>query len=97
MKRAMMLSQYDNVATVLQDVILDDIIEIRNSNMEVVYIVRALSNIKTGHKIAIRTIIAGESVIKYSYVIGKATVKISMGELVHVHNLESMRGRGDLA
>lgn len=97
MKIARVLSRYDNVATVLQDTVLDDIIEIRDSNMEVTCIVRVSSDIKTGHKIAIKNIKGGESIIKYSNIIGKATVPISMGELVHIHNLESMRGRGDLA
>ena len=34
--------------------------------------------------------------MKYAHVIGKASKDISVGELVHVHNIEGNRGRGDL-
>jgi altronate dehydratase small subunit len=50
-----------------------------------------------GHKFAIRAIPKGGLVHKYGQVIGIATCEISPGEHVHVHNVESRRGRGDLA
>ncbi len=34
--------------------------------------------------------------LKYGQVIGRATADIAVGEHVHVHNIESTRGRGDL-
>jgi altronate dehydratase small subunit len=37
----------------------------------------------------------GDSIIKYGEVIGVATREIAPGQHVHVHNLESRRGRGD--
>ena len=37
-----------------------------------------------------------EQIIKYGEEIGVATHEIKRGEYVHVHNLDSMRGRGDL-
>ena len=49
-----------------------------------------------GHKFAIRAIKAGTPVIKYGHSIGTATVDIQPGQHVHIHNLESNRGRGDL-
>lgn len=49
------------------------------------------------HKFAIRPIPKGEQVLKYGYSIGTATVDIEPGDYVHIHNLESNRGRGDLA
>lgn len=49
-----------------------------------------------GHKVAVRPILAGEAVIKYGETIGTASQAISSGDHVHVHNLESRRGRGDL-
>ena len=54
-------------------------------------------DIPFGHKFAIRPIPQGAPVIKYGFSIGAATVDIRPGEHVHVHNLESNRGRGDLA
>ncbi len=38
----------------------------------------------------------GEEVRKYGEVIGLANAPISPGDHVHVHNVESQRGRGDL-
>lgn len=53
--------------------------------------------IPSGHKLARRAIAAGETVLKYGQPIGRATAAIAAGEHVHVHNVESLRGRGDLA
>ncbi|WP_245632830.1 UxaA family hydrolase [Alicyclobacillus kakegawensis] len=57
---------------------------------------RLLQDIPFGHKFSVREIAAGEKVHKYGQVIGRATKPIRAGEHVHVHNLESLRGRGDL-
>jgi altronate dehydratase small subunit len=55
------------------------------------------SNIPAFHKLALEDISLGEQVIKYGEVIGIATSEIQCGEYVHVHNVESNRGRGDKA
>jgi len=52
--------------------------------------------ISSGHKFARRAIAAGELVLKYGQPIGRAVTSIALGEHVHVHNVESLRGRGDL-
>ncbi|MGB9919766.1 MAG: UxaA family hydrolase [Moorellales bacterium] len=49
--------------------------------------VRARQEIKPGHKLAIRPIKKGESVVKYGCPIGRATRDIDPGEWVHEHNL----------
>ena len=49
-----------------------------------------------GHKVAIRRIDAGGDVLKYGEVIGRASEVIEPGQWVHVHNVESVRGRGDI-
>lgn len=54
----------------------------------------ARSRIPFGHKIALGDIPKGERVIKYGEEIGRASKAIIMGDLVHVDNLESQRGRG---
>lgn len=46
-------------------------------------------NIPAGHKFALRDISAGEYVIKYGEIIGKATADIKKGEWVHIHNVKS--------
>lgn len=52
-------------------------------------------DVKFGHKFAIKDIAKGEHVLKYGESIGTATRDIAVGEHVHVHNVESDRGRGD--
>lgn len=42
-----------------------------------------------GHKIAARDIAAGETILKYNFPIGVATVDIPAGAHVHVHNMRS--------
>ncbi len=44
-----------------------------------------------GHKIAMKDISKGKEVIEYGVVIGLATTDISLGEIVHVHNMKGQR------
>ena len=88
MKRAIALSEKDNVATMI------DKAE-RGADVEVVIggrriIITAEDEIPFGHKIALKDIKEGERVIKYGEPIGRATRDIRKGEHVHVHNLKSM-------
>jgi altronate hydrolase len=53
----------------------------------------ALELIEPGHKVAIRSIPAGEAVVKYQQAIGRATVDIPAGGHVHSHNLVFESGR----
>ncbi len=59
--------------------------------------VTTVEAIPSGHKCARRAIAAGELIFKYGQPIGRATTAIQAGAHVHVHNVESLRGRGDLA
>jgi altronate dehydratase small subunit len=59
--------------------------------------VKLLDDVPSNHKFAFRDMKKGEPVIKYGLNIGKASKNISKGQYVHVHNIESNRGRGDLA
>jgi (2R)-sulfolactate sulfo-lyase subunit alpha len=56
--------------------------------------VTCASDVPLGHKIALRPIRKGESVVEYAEVIGRATAEIRPGEHVHVHNLRSVRWGG---
>ena len=49
----------------------------------------ATDKIPAGHKFALRDIAAGEYVIKYGEIIGRATEDIEKGEWVHTHNVKS--------
>lgn len=59
-------------------------------------VLTSLSDIPYGHKIAVRSISMGEEIFKYGESIGAATQNIAEGEHVHIHNLISLRARGDL-
>lgn len=47
------------------------------------------AGIPMGHKVALKTIHAGEAVIKYGFPIGVARAEIQSGEWVHDHNVET--------
>ena len=85
----------DNVATIFANDIKDGMeVEVRDKkgNAE---IVKVIGDVPYGHKIAVKDIKTGELINKYGEEIGIATKDIKKGEYVHVHNLDSMRGRGD--
>ncbi len=94
MSKAIVLSAKDNVATALGELREGDSITVKNGDEKAVTL---RQDIPYGHKFAIRGIKRGEHIIKYGEVIGGATSDISEGDYVHVHNIESLRGRGDLA
>lgn len=94
---ALRISDLDNVATVFaQDVKAGDDIEIRDPKGNA-QCVKAGERIPYGHKIAVCLIKKGENIMKYGERIGVASKDIAVGNHVHIHNLDSMRGRGDLA
>lgn len=92
-KFAVVINKNDNVATAVKDLSAGEEVYITIDGQEVK--ITLLSDIKFGHKFAIVDIKKGENVIKYGEVIGRATSDIKKGEHVHVHNIESLRGRGD--
>ena len=92
---ALKVNDLDNVATIFASGITDGtIIEVRDKkgNSENV---KVIGDVPYGHKIAVKDIKKDEIITKYGEEIGIATADIKVGEYVHVHNLDSMRGRGD--
>jgi (2R)-sulfolactate sulfo-lyase subunit alpha len=53
--------------------------------------VRAANDIPIGHKLAIRALPAGGTVIKYGVDIGRTVAPIQVGEHAHVHNIKTKR------
>ncbi len=53
--------------------------------------VTAKQDIPIGHKVALRDMAAGETVIKYGIDMGKVVKPISAGEHAHVHNIKTKR------
>ncbi len=93
-QKAIMMNEKDNVATLLTDVDKNDVVQVRTGEKSVE--VRVQGKIQFGHKFAMKKISKGENVIKYGEAIGQATQDIREGQHVHVHNVESLRARGDL-
>jgi len=52
---------------------------------------KTLEDIPIGHKIAIKELPAGATVIKYGVDIGKAIAPIKRGGYLHVHNVKTKR------
>ena len=93
-QKAIIMNEKDNVATLLTDVDKNDVVQVRTGEKSVE--VRVQGEIQFGHKFAMKKISKGENVIKYGQAIGQATQDIGEGQHVHVHNVESLRARGDL-
>ncbi len=52
---------------------------------------KALSDIPIGHKLAIKDLKNGDTVIKYGVDIGRTVAPIRIGEYLHVHNVKTKR------
>ena len=52
---------------------------------------KAASDIPIGHKLAIKPLKKGDTVIKYGTDIGKVVADIGIGEHSHVHNIKTKR------
>ena len=88
--RVIAITSRDNVATALDALMPGQIVEVNGLAIEV------RDEIPGGHKIALSRIVKGAEVVKYGSPIGSATADIEPGAHVHVHNVASGRGRGDL-
>lgn len=93
-KRAILMHPQDNVATAVEEVEPGD--EVGISGGAETRTLHAVEAVPFGFKIALEEIPRGAFILKYGETIGKAGVRIPKGALVHVHNLEGTRARGDL-
>lgn len=84
----------DNVGTVTDDMQPGEAFLVQSDPSRQVTVVET---IPFGFKVALADISAGDEIKKYGEIIGRATRLIPMGTLVHVHNIEGTRGRGDLS
>lgn len=96
MKKVFVVYAKDNVGTAVLDAIAaGDHVSANGERHDIQVIAR--DHIAYGHKIALMDIGQGDTVLKYGLSIGAASVDIKAGDHVHTHNLDSNRGRGDLA
>ena len=92
---ALKVNDADNVATLFSNEgRAGTQVEIRDKKGES-SIILLKDPIPYGHKIALCDIGIGSDIVKYGESLGEATRAITPGEHVHVHNLDSKRGRGD--
>lgn len=87
--RVLVLSPSDNVAVALSDLPAGARVQVGEHEM------LATELIPQGHKLSLGELAAGDIIVKYGYPIGRATQAIGRGAHVHVHNIESVRLRGD--
>ena len=96
LKLALKVDDLDNVATIFANGITDGTeVEVGDKKGKS-EIITVHGDVPYGHKIALRDIAPGEHIMKYGECIGAASHPISKGDYVHVHNLDALRGRGDL-
>ncbi len=87
--QALLMHPDDNVAVAAADLPAGQTIEVGDDT------IRLIQPIPFGHKLARRAIGRGALVFKYGQPVGRAIAEIAAGEHVHIHNIESLRGRGD--
>ena len=80
----------DVVGVAVQDIEPGPAVQGRVQNGEA-FEMAVTERVPLGHKVALRDIPAGEPVVKYGVVIGRATRDITKGDHVHVHNLKGER------
>lgn len=90
MVKALTMATADNVATAVTNIEAGELVTIGE------IVVKVQERIPFGHKFALTNIPRGGDVLKYGEVIGEASQTIEQGQHVHVHNVVSRRGRGDL-
>lgn len=94
--RALIIHPDDNVANLIGPGGKGDSVECTIEGQTKKMTISLVDDIPANHKLAPLAIKAGEPIIKYGLSIGRASCDIKAGQYVHVHNIESNRGRGDL-
>ncbi|WP_260704815.1 UxaA family hydrolase [Edaphobacter flagellatus] len=89
MPRILKLGSADDVAVALESVSAGEYLDDLDLAL--------LSDIQAGHKVALRTVSAGDPIRKFNQIIGFATQPIQTGEHIHTHNLVAASFERDYA
>jgi len=81
----------DNVGVVVKDIKSGDILIGKSMDQGKALQLTARQDLPLGHKIALKDLKTGGTVIKYGEDIGRVVVDIRAGEHVHIHNLKTKR------
>ncbi len=95
-KVAMIIDKRDHVATCIAAIKSGEMVELM-LNGRISKKIKATQKIPYAHKICVKAMKKGDQCLKYGLPIGSATKPIKVGDYIHVHNIESNRGRGDLS
>lgn len=92
-KQAVVINSSDNVATAVANLPAGSKVSffLGQKNEELTL----KDPIPLGHKFALEDLVQGQEIIKYGESIGSTLSPIAKGSHVHVHNMQSNRGRGD--
>jgi altronate dehydratase small subunit len=93
-QKVVILNHKDNVATTLTSLKAGDSLKLEIDGHQKV--IKLGADVPFGHKLSLTRIETNSPIIKYGEVIGISTAPIEPGDYVHVHNIASARGRGDL-
>ena len=93
MDGVIVINEADNVVVAIKDIKKGDKVSYRLKDQ--LHEIIAKEDIPYGLKMAIQNICSYEAILKYGEAIGESNKSISIGELVHIHNMEGRRGRGD--
>jgi hypothetical protein len=80
---ALLLAPGDNIAVATRELDSGTQVAVGRITVEV------RDRVDVGHKFAVRSIAAGERIVKYGAAIGSATRDIRPGEYIHTHNMRS--------
>jgi hypothetical protein len=78
-----LLNNEDNVFVCCKQLLVGESTDIENTDVVMT------ADITVGHKIARKSILKGEKIIKYGVSIGSATKDVAFGEHIHMHNMQS--------
>ena len=81
MNQLIRINNNDMVAVALTPLTAGSVVHVAGADCSITL----TEDITMGHKVALRNINAGESVIKYGFPIGQATADIKAGSHVHTH------------
>ena len=95
-RKALIIHSDDNLANLIGPGKKGESVECTIEGQSEKCTVLLLDDIPPNHKFARVDLKTGDPIIKYGLNMGRASRDIRCGQYVHVHNIESNRGRGDL-
>ena len=81
----------DDVGVATRDLHAGEVVEGVYMDSEQSISITLASNVPLGHKVALKDLPANSECREYNEIIGRITADIAKGELVHVHNIKSIR------